>query len=218
MVIVDNVEDNVVNGEEYNLVGNINFTASKDTGKTYFVKENEPKNPSYRILNYFYNTPFEARKGEFNISKINKYNITLNSGETVNINENYSYGSWDLKLYSTKENAYVLLGVLSSDGFDISPGIENNTYCILKGSKKCSVAAGEFGKGRFVWINNYSSFNKINNVLLKSSILWASGEKYQLIPGKFREARLGGRYFSIPFFMYDTNPYTLKLNIGLIFT
>lgn len=81
------------------------------------------------------------------------------------------------------------------------------------------------GNGRAVWFADYDYSDANTTELLKAVILWASGEKYQLVPDPSLQKELPSSYFTLRYIIannrcetgYCFEPYQVNLKVWHVF-
>lgn len=164
----------------------------------------------------------------------NGIDVVIFNGNNYTENETFVVDGYTLKVYKVDGNKSTIIGGYREYA-DI--GILNKTYVfndliedvdnlnkidvdkktIVKSlnnfsAAKVNVQITEYGKGRTVWVADYDEVYSDFNQLLKSLILWASGERFSF------GSSPTGRYATSPFFLYESgNIYVIEFSVWPLF-
>lgn len=106
--------------------------------------------------------------------------------------------------------------------FNRGPGInhiawDNKTIVWDTGNKFSFVKINEEivnGNGRTVWFNDYTHNNVPTNYLLKATIMWASGERYNM---DTYDKSYPKTYTTTKYIMFDEDPYEIEVTVWRVF-
>ena len=240
--MISELDENQINDGIMNEIFGLKYNSGSDQIATFY-NTTDPSKISYKIAKYFSSIPFRVdvtREGKFylreNEYKLNTY-INDNGEECVEygIGTCYKIGEsfnvtdgdyiWNLKVYdidgniSDDDTKYADIGLTNrSYIFKInSKNVEKNDKSVIANlisGASVNYKITKYGYGRTVWLNNYTYAYNDNNQLLKSLLLWASGEDYMLI------SDVSNTFFTISYLKAGNiyfEPYEIKLNVWHIF-
>ena len=231
--ILKNIFD--LNNKSGSEINNDNYFYNSDDASFVSHKiEDYFQNTYWRLNTSSGPANFYIRKNQYHLDTGidgNGDNVVIYNGKNYTENETFVVDTFNLKVYgvdgnsSTSEDGYTEhadIGVVSRNYiFNDLVGnsrVDTDNKTIIKSSDNFSAAkinyqVTKYGKGRTVWISNYDKKYSDFNQLLKSLILWASGEKIQI--GNF----INNRGTSSSIFIYSNSSiYSVELSVRPVFS
>jgi len=192
-----------------------------------------PKNVSYKVAKYFVNLSFNVDDDDNFFIQGNPHRLNVLqdvNGPYIQIdgtgkyyeNDTFQIDGWNLKVYKvyySQDSKYAYIGITDKN-YEFSIDFENvktderSIICNDISAAKVNYGLGRFGNGRTVWISGYDDKYDDVNQLVKALLLWASGEKYEMI----KTPEDVERFFTVTYLISDNNEfYQVSLNLWHIF-